>query len=316
VRPALRTIDRPILVAAGFIAVILGVGSTINTSFVSPTYLLQQLQVASFLGIMASGMMLVILLGQIDLSLPWTVTMGAMMAAAVGRYGPWGEAFAIPFGMLCGLAVGIVNGLGYAMLRVPSMIFTLGMNAVVQGLMVFYSGGFAPLTKATPLMQTLAVDRTFGIPNALFVWMAITLALALALKITPFGRYVYAIGNRESAAYLSGVRTRLVTVACFAINGATAALAGVMLTGYSTNAYQGMGDPYLLPAIAAIVLGGTNILGGRGSYLGTVVGVILIVLLQSMLSVMQMPEAGRQIIYGVVIVAMLLVYGRGARVES
>jgi ribose transport system permease protein len=165
-------------------------------------------------------------------------------------------------------------------------------------------------------MQTLAVDRTFGIPNALFVWMAITLALALALKITPFGRYVYAIGNRESAAYLSGVRTRLVTVACFAINGATAALAGVMLTGYSTNAYQGMGDPYLLPAIAAIVLGGTNILGGRGSYLGTVVGVILIVLLQSMLSVMQMPEAGRQIIYGVVIVAMLLVYGRGARVES
>ena len=313
---AIRSIEKPVLVAAAFIVVVLGVGSTINANFVSPAYLLQQLQVASFLGIMACGMMLVILLGQIDLSLPWTVTMGAMMAAAIARFGPWGEAVAIPVGMLCGLAVGIVNGLGYAMLRVPSMIFTLGMNAVLQGLMVFYSGGFAPLTKATPLMQVLAVQRTLGIPNALFVWMATTIALALALKMTPFGRYVYAIGNRESAAYLSGVRTRLVTIACFAINGATAALGGVMLTGYSTNAYQGMGDPYLLPAIAAIVLGGTNILGGKGSYVGTVVGVILIVLLQSMLSVMQMPEAGRQIIYGVVIVAMLLVYGRGAKVHS
>ena len=313
---ALRSIEKPVLVAAAFIVVVLGVGSTINVNFVSPAYLLQQLQVASFLGIMAAGMMLVILLGQIDLSLPWTVTMGAMMAAAIGRYGPWGEAVAIPVGMLCGLAAGTVNGLGYAVLRVPSMIFTLGMNAVLQGLMVFYSGGFAPLTKATPLMQVLAVQRTFGIPNALFVWMAVTIALALALKMTPFGRYVYAVGNRESAAYLSGVRTRLVTIACFAINGATAALGGVMLTGYSTNAYQGMGDPYLLPAIAAIVLGGTNILGGKGSYVGTVVGVILIVLLQSMLSVMQMQEAGRQIIYGVVIVAMLLVYGRGAKVHS
>jgi ribose transport system permease protein len=313
---ALRSIDRPVAVAGAFIVAILAVGSTINVSFVSPAYLLQQLQVAAFLGIMASGMMLVILLGQIDLSLPWTVTMGGMMAAAVARYGAWGEAVAIPVGMLCGLAVGVVNGMGYAVLRVPSMIFTLGMNAVLLGLMVFYSGGFAPLTRATPLMQVLAVERTFGIPNALYVWMTVTLVLALALTRTSFGRYVYAIGNREAAAYLSGVRTRGVIVACFAINGMTGALGGVMLTGYSTNAYQGMGDPYLLPAIAAIVLGGTNILGGRGSYLGTVIGVILIVLLQSMLSVLQMPEAGRQIIYGVVIVAMLLVYGRGARIQS
>ena len=84
----------------------------------------------------------------------------------------------------------------------------------------------------------------------------------------------------------------------------------VLLAGYASKAAQSMGDPYLLPSIAAVVLGGTSILGGRGSYLGTVAGVILITLLQSILSVMQMPEAGRQIIYGVVIVAMLLLYGR------
>ena len=89
-----------------------------------------------------------------------------------------------------------------------------------------------------------------------------------------------------------------------------------MLTGYSTKAYQGMGDAYLLPAIAAIVLGGTNVLGGSGRYTGTVIGVLLIVLLQSMLSVLQMPEAGRQIIYGGVLLSMLLIYGRAARLRE
>jgi ribose transport system permease protein len=102
-------------------------------------------------------------------------------------------------------------------------------------------------------------------------------------------------------------------LACFAISGALSGFAGVLLAGYSTKAYQAMGDPYLLPAIAAVVLGGTSILGGRGTLLGTVAGVVLITLLQSILSVVQMPESGRQIIYGVVIVGMLMVYGRERR---
>jgi ribose transport system permease protein len=136
------------------------------------------------------------------------------------------------------------------------------------------------------------------------------------LNRTSIGRYVYAIGSSEAAAYLSGVNTRLVTILCFMVSGMGSALAGVLLAGYSTKAYQAMGDSYLLPAIAAVVLGGTNILGGRGTYLGTVAGVTLIVLLGSMLSVMQMPEAGRQVIYGVVIIVMLMVYGRQARVQG
>jgi ribose transport system permease protein len=100
------------------------------------------------------------------------------------------------------------------------------------------------------------------------------------------------------------------------ICGLCSALAGVLLAGYSTKAYQGMGDAYLLPAIAAVVIGGTNILGGQGRYLGTVVGAILITLLSSVLSVMQMPEAGRQVIYGAVIIGMLLVYGRSQKVRG
>ncbi|MBN9069777.1 MAG: ABC transporter permease, partial [Rhizobiales bacterium] len=125
-----------------------------------------------------------------------------------------------------------------------------------------------------------------------------------------FGRAVYGIGNSERAAYLSGIDTRRILVIAFAITGGLAAFGGVLLAGYSSKAAQSMGDVYLLPAIAAVVLGGTSILGGRGTYLGTVAGALLITLLQSILSVMQIPEAGRQVIYGIVIVIMLLLYGR------
>lgn len=308
--------NRPILIACAFIVVILivGTGYTLWTqgtaSFLSPRYLLQQLQVGTFLGLVAAGMMLVILMGHIDLSVPWTIAAAAMMATAVG--GP----LALPVGIGIGVAVGIVNGLGVAILRVPSMIFTLGVNAVLRGLMVMHTGGFAPQTHSTPLMEYLAVGKVLGIPMALIVWIGVSILLIVMLQRTPLGRYIYAVGNREAAAFLSGVNTRLVLVAAFTLCSTCAATAGVLLAGYSTKAYQGMGDAYLLPAIAAVVIGGTNILGGQGRYLGTVVGTILIVLLTSVLSIMQMPEAGRQIIYGLVIILMLLAYGRRDRVTS
>ena len=302
--------DRPIAIASLFVLVILGLGSAYtlttqgNLAFLNPGYLLQQLQVGAFLGIVAAGMMLVILLGHIDLSVPWTLAAAAMMATAVG--GP----MALPVGIGIGLAVGIFNGIGVAYLRVPSMIFTLGVNAMLRGLMVMHTGGFAPQTHATELMSFLATGHVLGVPMALIVWALLSFGMVFMLRRTVFGRYVYAIGNREAAAYLSGVPTRAVLVAAFALCGVCAGLAGVLLAGYSTKAYQGMGDAYLLPSIAAVVIGGTHILGGRGRYAGTVVGTILITLLSSVLSVMQMPEAGRQIIYGLVIIVMLLAYGR------
>jgi ribose transport system permease protein len=301
---------RPILISASFIVVILVAGTFYTLSrlgtapLLSPNYLLQQLQIGSFLGIVAAGMMIVILISQIDLSVPWTLTAAAMMATAVG--GPW----ALPVGLGVGLLVGLVNGVGVAYLRIPSMIFTLGVNAVMRGLMVAHTGGFAPQTAATDLMRWLAAEHSFGIPNALFVWLAVSALVALILRRMALGRYIYATGNKEAAAYLA------VIVISFTLCGLAAGLAGVLLAGYSTKAYQGMGDAYLLPSIAAVVIGGTNILGGRGRYLGTLVGVILIVLLNSVLSIMEMPEAGRQVIYGAVIILMLLVYGRGERVTS
>jgi ribose transport system permease protein len=311
----IRRIDRAVLAAFGCIAVLLAGGAIYSTNFLSADYLLQQLQVASFLGVIGTGLMLVILLGHIDLSVPWVVTIGGMMSTAAAGWGATGSALAIPFALLCGAGVGLVNGVGVAYLRVPSMIFTLGMNAIAQGLMVIHTSGFAPQDHATPAMHFLAVERTIlGIPNALWVWAAVGGLTVVLLERTAFGRRVYAIGNSERAVFLSRVNVKLVVVSCFAIAGACSALAGALLAGYSTKAYQAMGDPYLLTGIAAVVLGGTSILGGRGTYLGTVAGVILVTLLGSILSIVQIPESGRQITYGVVIIAMLLAYGRGEKV--
>ena len=302
--------NRPIAIAAIFVVVIVLFGTiyTLSTQgtapMLSPGYLLQQLQIGSFLGICAAGMMVVILLGHIDLSVPWTLTAAAMMATTVG--GPW----AIPTGLAVGLLVGLLNGFGVAYLRIPSMIFTLGVDSVLRGLMVAHTGGFAPQTTASPLMRFLAADRIVGIPVAIFVGAGVSLVIAGILTRTGLGKAIYATGAKEGAAYLSGIRTRGVIVAAFVISALCASTAGVLLAGYSAKAYQGMGNAFLLPAIAAVVLGGTHILGGRGRYAGTLVGVILIVFLNSVLSIMQMPEAFRQIIYGVVIVGMLLVYGR------
>jgi ribose transport system permease protein len=307
----LRRLDPAVVTAFGCIVLLLLLGSLYSRSFLSPEYLLQQLKVASFLGVIATGMMLVILLGQIDLSVPWVVTTGAMMACAAAGHGTVGLWISIPFGILCGTAIGFVNGVGVAYLRIPSMIITLATNAVAQGLMVVYTGGFSPMDEASKAMRYLATGNAVpGIPNAVLVWAIIGGLAIWILKRTTFGRAVYAIGNRERAAYLSGIDTRRVTLLAFALSGGLSAFGGVLLAGYASKAAQSMGDAYLLPSIAAVVLGGTHILGGRGSYLGTIAGVILITLLQSILSVMQITEAGRQLIYGSVIILMLLLYGR------
>ncbi|WP_226573357.1 ABC transporter permease [Acuticoccus sediminis] len=308
-RPGFR-LDLPIVIGLVFIVLILAVGTayTLKTqgtaTFLSPNYLVLQLHSGAFLGITAAGMMMVILLGHIDLSVPWTMTSGAMIATAIG--GVMGDLA----GLALGLAVGLVNGFGVAFLRVPSMIFTLGMNTVLLGLMVMLTGGHAPQSAATDVMVFLGADRTLGVPHSVVLWALVSAALVFVLTRTALGRYMYAIGNQEAAAYLSGVKTRLVIMAAFLMCSLCAVIAGMSLAGYSARAFQAMGDQYLLPSIAAVVLGGTTILGGQGRYSGTVIGVILIVLLQSVLNVMQMEEAYRQIIYGTVIITMLLIYAR------
>jgi len=292
------------LVSLGCV-ILLAAGGAVLPTFLSATYLLQQLQIASFLGVLAAGATLVILLGHIDLSVPALISAIAILTTSLAGNADL-AVYAVPTGIAAGVLIGLINGLGVAFLRMPSMVWTLAVNAMLVGTIVFITGGFKPYGVAPPLASILALGRTAGLPNALLFWLAVIVLVLWLTRTTIYGNYLIAMGNAEKAVYLSGVRVRLITTLTFVAAGSFTAIGAMLLTGYINQAYQGMGDPYLLPVITAVVIGGTSILGGKGGYLGTVVGAIFITLLSSILSVLQMPEALRQIIFGGIILVVLL----------
>ncbi len=290
----------------GTILLILG-GSVFYPQILGFEYLTQQLQISAFLGLLALGATLVILLGHIDLSVPWILGGAAILSTSLAGTGDAVlTALAIPAALLFGGLIGIVNGVGVAILRIPSMVWTLAVNSMLLGVAVLNTGGFNPKGEASDTMIWLATGQLAGIPAAFLVWMLVAAMMALVLTRSGFGRYLSAIGYNEKATFLSGVSTPSVIFAAFAIAGVCSALGGVLLAGYANQAYQSMGDPFLLPTIAAVVIGGTSILGGRGSLVGTIGGVLFITLLTSILSVMQISDAWRNITFGMIIIVMLL----------
>lgn len=310
--------DRSVTIAYLMILVLIVFGSIfINPNFSSPTFLVQQLRQASFLGIIAAGQMVVILTGNIDLSISWTLNLAAVVATsfAAGQ----NERF-LPgalIGLSIGAGVGLINGIGVAYLRIPSMVLTLGMNALLKGVTVAYTGS-APQFQTTPevLSQAATLIIADVIPVAVIIWAFISVLNYVVLQRTTLGRKTYAVGNNEVAAYLSGVRTPRVIIGAFMLSGVLTALAGLLVAGNAGRSFNEMGEPYLLPAIAAVVVGGTSIAGGSGKYIGTIAGVIIIRLLDSGLSIMQVAPASRQIIFGLVILSLLLLYGRGEKVRT
>jgi ribose transport system permease protein len=289
----------------------------VSPNFSSPTFLLQQLRQASFLGIIAAGQMAVILTGNIDLSVSWTLNLAAVLATSVAA----GQNENLVQGALAGLGVGVivglVNGIGVAYLRIPSMVLTLGVNALLKGVIVVYNGSAPQFEQAPPLISSIATQSLFGvIPYVVLVWAAISLMMIVVLSRTSLGRKTYAVGNNEIATFLSGVRTPRVLIGAFVLSGVMNALAGLMIAGNAGRSFNEMGEPFLLPAIAAVVVGGTSILGGSGRYLGTIAGVILIRLLDSALNIVQVPPAMRDITFGLVILSMLFLYGRSEKVRE
>jgi ribose transport system permease protein len=306
--------NRATVIPYALIVVLLVAAEIGAPGFVSWVNLRQQLVLAAYLAIIAGGEMLVILTAGIDLSIAWNLNLAAILLTQTTPQFGSGPALVLALGVAS--LVGAVNGLGVAYLRIPSLVMTLGMNAVLLGVTLVFTNG-SPQGNAPPLSRELAVGRLGTIPWALIFWAAFAAALIFLLRGTVYGRRLYAIGNNPKAAYLSGVPVRKSLVVAYTLCGLCAGIGGVLLTGYSQQSYLGMGDVYVLQAIAAVVVGGASILGGSGGYLGTIAGAITIVLLQNVLQIVGgIPPAGQQILYGVIILAMLFVYGRGARVRE
>ncbi len=310
--------NRSVVISYSMIVLLIIFGTLfITPNFSSPTFLTQQLRLASFLGIIAAGQMAVILTGNIDLSIPWTLNLSAVIATSImaGLNERLGLGVAAALGI--GMIVGLVNGIGVAYLRVPSMVLTLGMNAVLKGITVVYTGS-APQFQQTPeLLSRAATEVLFGfLPVAVLLWAFVSLIHYLVLSRSGLGRKTYAVGNNEIAAYLSGVKTPRVLIMVFVLSGALNALAGLLLAGNAGRSFNEMGAPFLLPAIAAVVVGGTSILGGSGKYVGTIAGGIIVRLLDGALNIVQVPPATKDITFGLVILVMLFLYGRGEKVRE
>ena len=305
-----------ILAAYGAAVALFVIGALVHPGFASFPSVTSILLVASFVGLVAAGQCFVILIGGIDLSVPWVLNAAAILlaTASLGQNGRALYAIALTLGM--GALVGLVNGIFVVWFSVPPVVMTLAMNGVVEGLALGLSGGMtcAACASYAPPVVAAAVHGVFlGIPAALWLWLVVVLIVSFVLAFTRFGRATYAIGNNARAAFLAGVNVNLTTVFLYVLSGLFSALAGILLVGFGGQASLGMGDPYLFQSIAAVVIGGVSILGGRGNYLGAAAGAVSLTALVSVLLALNMPEYGRSIIYGVVILALLLLYGREQR---
>ena len=312
-----RTVRRIVYVYLAAI-VVFAVGQVVHPGFARPDSIAAILTVASFVGLVAAGQTFVVLIGGIDLSVPWVLNAAAILlvTSSLGEDGRAIYALLLTLGM--GAAAGLVNGLIIAYLGVPAVVVTLAMNGIMEGLTLGLSGGMtcdSCASYAPPIVQDAVHGSLLGIPTALILWLIVIAAVSFVLSFTTFGRKTYAIGNNAKASYLAGVNVRLVTTLLYALSGFFAALAGILLVGFGGQASLGMGDPYLFQSIAAVVIGGVYVLGGRGHYLGTAAGAVTLVALVSVLLAMNMPDYGRNIIYGIVILILLLLYGREEKQE-
>lgn len=290
---------------------LIAIAGLMHSEFFSPRYLLLQFQSGALLGLVAAGAMLVILTGNIDLSVPWTLSISAIVSTAFSHASSASILTELSpiAGVATGIVIGVLNGLGVAYLRIPSLIWTLAVNAMLLGAVALYAGNSIVASEPSRLMSLLGSGRIFDlVPISVLFWIAFSVGLTWLLRSTVMGRQILLVGSSERAAFLSGIDTRRVVVGAFVLAGVCNSLAGMLLAGYAGQAYQRMGDPYLLPGIAAVVVGGTSILGGKGTYGGTVAGVLLITIISSILSLMHVPEAIKQICYGLLIVCMVALY--------
>jgi ribose transport system permease protein len=288
-----------------FVLLAIATQLTLGHALTSWSYYSSLIVLSSFLAVLALGQGTVILTGGLDLSVPWTIGLSGILLAGLVKGSDAALLYALPLALLVGLAVGFVNGAGIVLLGVSPIVMTLAVNGILQGIALVYSNG-TPDGFSSPLLRRFMTDHELIVtPVVLFVAVFVVVAVLL-LGRTAFGRRVYAIGNGERVAALAGVPVSQTLIRVYMLSGLCSSIVGVLLTGFSGQASLGMGDEYLLPSIAVVVIGGALITGGRGSYLGMLGGALLLTALQTLLAGTTLPYATRTILFGLVVLAAVM----------
>lgn len=213
--------------------------------------------------------------------------------------------------LACGLVVGVVNGFGVGIVRVHPLIMTLGTGLIATGcLQVYQRFVINAGTEIPGFLEWLGTGRTVGLPNGLFLFVPFAIFILWLMRFTGFGRLLFALGSNEQAAKLSGVRSWQVLMALYALSGVIAALAGLLYLGMIRAPSLSLANPLLMPSVAAAVIGGTSIFGGRGSFAGAIVGALILRVVDTMLTLLQMPEGARTALFGLIILAVTALYVR------
>lgn len=302
----------PPLIALLLAVLLFFLGGLVQPGFVNTNQAFNILRLAAFLGIISAGQTLVILSGGegIDLSIGAVVTLAAMLTFRINNGQNELVAAALAVALLAGTFIGLLNGIGVALLKVPPLVMTLGMAGVVQGLILAITQGEMIGDTAPVMGRFISAPLVLGIPGVIFFWFILAGLLWLLLQRSTYGKQLYGIGVNRTTARLSGVRVPLVVIITYTLSGLLAAFGGFMLLGFTQTVFMNLGGPYLFPSVAAVVVGGTALAGGKGSYWGTMAGALVLTLITSLLTAMQLPEAFRQITLGVILLVLISVYGR------
>lgn len=289
------------------LVIVLIAASLLSDRFFSQTNIMNVIRQTAIVGVLAIGMTFVILTAGIDLSVGSMLALVVVLVASVLQTGStW---LGLLVGLLVGTAVGVVNGLGVTRGRIPPFVMTLGVAGVARGLAFLYTGGTPiPVLKQDFLVLGTGYLGPVPIPSIVFVLLIV--AAAVALRFTPFGRYVYAIGSNEEAARLSGINVPLYKVLVYALCGATAAVAGILYAAQLAVGPPVAGQGYELDAIAAVVVGGASLMGGQGSIWGTLLGALIISMLANILNLMGVSPFVQPLAKGALIIIAVWVSGR------
>lgn len=301
--------DQP-LIGLGVVFILLyAVTGAVDGSLFTAGGVRSVLLLAAPLGILAAAQTLTLLTGGIDLSVALTANFAAYVAATQSGEG---TARALLLAFAVGLVVGLVNGIGVGVFHVNPLIMTLGMSSVLLGVITIGITGFlSGSTRLPDIVSTVGSGTLVGpIPLNAVVWAVVAFLVIFGLSRTGLGRTIYGVGDNRVAVRLAGVRPWQVLLVVYALAGVLAALAGLLFAGIAGSVGPDAVNSFLLLSVAAAVIGGTSIFGGRGGYAGTIVGALILTVLDRLLRQLDTTEAFRQILYGLVVLALAWVYVR------